>query len=1196
MLVYSKGTRSRVGTSVCGTVELSHKFHAINNCRLPPTEIDGMGISLFRTNTGIGIVCNLDKIRTRFNRRFGQNTCTIRLRSQGGQKPLHIVHRLEKIFTANTAEAIIEYAVSNIRVLNEFTLIALFLHALLESPDLGGSDHIVVTAADHQGRRKSGSHMVGRRKCHWIQLKGAASVLSVFPAIDQIDGWIDQNQPLGINGDGLVIFRIVVALQRQHGESQMSAGGGTGDDDLIRIDIKPLGVLFDPTISGQAVCQTLFRGDSLFFVISAKFNSHTHIALPGQMGAVRGIHQRVTTPAPPMDAKDGWAEFTGFEIFWAKNPEDIVGMIVAVTKLLSRCQHVSQNRLTLEPVFRRLTQVECLVNPPKPIRARTKLEQDVPILHAQKLHAIGLQGRLTALRDAVGMLTGDVYRRLRVGGDLHIQAHKAIGKFPAGFDGAMNRIVAGLCPVEPFFENRLDGDPLISGRLRANASNVTENEGSRRPVRIMGKRVHARVGVRTIRQPAAKVFPYRITVLGHIQPGRKSLVKQQLISLSVKAGEGKSLQDTRASHEAGCNMPNLLNPFRKTPGHQLFFILRNQSHGKSQGVARLRIGVHASVLIDQFFGKCFSGPFVKGAIFGSVFTFPDRLSHLSHDIRVVREVCGSGGNNRNLVTAGRLRVIRQPDSPLLIGTLILPSTGTVRVDGADEMIHCFRHGIIMALDDTGIAIFPEHAIHTKYSGIGPADIRSRAGAVVWGMIRKPSARLLRILYIGKPLVEESGEIEIINSGGHEKVHIPGIAATLVPLIAVGWNPQHVGPHRPLDIADKSTQQRIRTTEFGFFTEIGVKDNASHFFRCRLAGQTMNFNKLITMISKVWLKNLLTFSLAEIAVNLTVTLTEMTRAQVVHVNRSIRIQHLAMLKRNSCPGRSLYPQPCPAAEELSHIHDIHSRTRLGDRNRLDLPCFADGLATLPDELSDLKVELFRFCFLLANHYRLPSLVVIAGFVPAVHLPPRIIDLAFIDARETSRPIGRTAPGFVSDNGFSATVGIFNFKLRDQTGIMPVCGVQFCTPLHPSAAIPSVAEQHAHGVVAGIDHACDIKGLILDPFVVVGPFRRKHLVTNPLPIQTNFIKTQRGDIQHGTRYCFCGLEFLAQLARDRPATALLLTFRRIHIHAAFWQINISERLRLRGLFDIRLAVELVFHRDLFITARIFDPQCFRGHGCP
>ena len=96
----------------------------------------------------------------------------------------------------------------------------------------------------------------------------------------------------------------------------------------------------------------------------------------------------------------------------------------------------------------------------------------------------------------------------------------------------------------------------------------------------MGKRVHARVGVRTIRQPAAKVFPYRITVLGHIQPGRKALVKQQLISLSVKAGEGKSLQDTRASHEAGCDMPDLLNSFCKTPGHQLFFILRNQSHGE----------------------------------------------------------------------------------------------------------------------------------------------------------------------------------------------------------------------------------------------------------------------------------------------------------------------------------------------------------------------------------------------------------------------------------------------------------------------------------------------------------------------------------------------------------------------------------------------------------------------------------------
>ena len=45
-----------------------------------------------------------------------------------------------------------------------------------------------------------------------------------------------------------------------------------------------------------------------------------------------------------------------------------------------------------------------------------------------------------------------------------------------------------------------------------------EDEGARCAVRIMGERVHTRVGIRTIRQPAIEVLPDRIAVFGHVEP------------------------------------------------------------------------------------------------------------------------------------------------------------------------------------------------------------------------------------------------------------------------------------------------------------------------------------------------------------------------------------------------------------------------------------------------------------------------------------------------------------------------------------------------------------------------------------------------------------------------------------------------------------------------------------------------------
>ena len=116
------------------------------------------------------------------------------------------------------------------------------------------------------------------------------------------------------------------------------------------------------------------------------------------------------------------------------------------------------------------------------------------------------------------MLTGDMERGHRVGGDLDIQIDKAVGELPAGFDGALNRIITSLRPAQPFFHHRLDRDPLVSGCLGNNAANVAEDEGTGRAMRVMSERVHAWISWRSIRQSAAKVLPDRIAMFGHVEP------------------------------------------------------------------------------------------------------------------------------------------------------------------------------------------------------------------------------------------------------------------------------------------------------------------------------------------------------------------------------------------------------------------------------------------------------------------------------------------------------------------------------------------------------------------------------------------------------------------------------------------------------------------------------------------------------
>ena len=60
-----------------------------------------------------------------------------------------------------------------------------------------------------------------------------------------------------------------------------------------------------------------------------------------------------------------------------------------------------------------------------------------------------------------------------------------------------------------------------------------------------------------------------------------------------------------------------------------------------------------------------------------------------------------------------------------------------------------------------------------------------------------------------------------------------------------------------------------------------------------------------------------------------------------------------------------------------------------------------------------------------------------------------------------------------------------------------------PAGQIAAIPAVAEDDPDGVLAGYKRSAEIVLADIDPFAVVGPAGRKHIVVNAMTIALRFV---------------------------------------------------------------------------------------------
>ncbi len=337
------------------------------------------------------------------------------------------------------------------------------------------------------------------------------------------------------------------------------------------------------------------------------------------------------------------------------------------------------------------------------------------------------------------------------------------------------------------------------------------------------------------------------------------------------------------------------------------------------------------------------------------------------------QVSRADGDRRNRVTARRLGMVGQADAPFH-SLLILSAPGTVRIGGTNQVFEGAGHGFIVFPDDARVVVFAVDPVVAEHPGIGPPNVRAAAGTVVRRMIGEPSTRLLGVLDVHQPLVEKGGQVEVIQGRRHEKVHVPGIPAPFIALVAVGRDPHDVRAHRPLDILHEPGQQRVRAGKPRLLFEIRVEHDAGHVLGRRFPGQPMDLHELVTVVGETRFENFHTVALAEITIDLPVALAEVSGTQVIDVDRAVGVQNLTVLQGDLGTGRRLHFQPRPAAEDLSHIDNIDTRPRFGDGDRRQRARLADRFAARPDQFACLQA-------VASHHDRLPGRCVVVSPVPA-----------------------------------------------------------------------------------------------------------------------------------------------------------------------------------------------------------------------
>ena len=291
---------------------------------------------------------------------------------------------------------------------------------------------------------------------------------------------------------------------------------------------------------------------------------------------------------------------------------------------------------------------------------------------------------------------------------------------------------------------------------------------------------------------------------------------------------------------------------------------------------------------------------------------------------------------------------------------------------------------------------------------------------------------------------------------------------LVALVTIGGNTEEVCDLGPPDEALKVVEDGLRGREPADGLDRSVNHTAQNGIKSGRAREARHFDKAEPVIGEMGFIRLVALTRQDVDLAL-LRLTE-----VLRVERTVWIYHLAKPKRHLRAGRAVHPEMSPATDVLSHVE--YKNTRLG-------ACHSDRRDRA--DRTDWRHHLCRQNAVpaLKDLGGAPGRVVVACRIPSRRFETRIINFTVVDTVAQYRTAAGL-PRAIADHACLAAIVKLDIQLQKKSwprvvGLAsqharPQCG-------------PATAEPHTDRVIAAVELPRNVIGRVQNALVKVSPRR-------------------------------------------------------------------------------------------------------------
>ena len=346
--------------------------------------------------------------------------------------------------------------------------------------------------------------------------------------------------------------------------------------------------------------------------------------------------------------------------------------------------------------------------------------------------------------------------------------------------------------------------------------------------------------------------------------------------------------------------------------------------------------------------------------------------------------------------------------------------------------------------------------------------------------------------IVQPAREERVAVVEVAGGRAEDLDVAGPAHALVALRAVGRDGEEVALHAPHDVLVEPVEQVGRRVEPPCTDH--VRPDHLSGDGCRVQRARPALDRRVPEAVERELRRPLLVALACQHVRVR----RLRQPQRARAELAV-LEDLGMAERDDSALGTVHPDPQSSDQVLSEVEQRDARRGGGDL--LDRDGAGDTYRRSGPRRSHDRVP---------HRDRFPGVVVEAGVVPAGLYEPGVVVLAGVDARGEGRRVGGPAPPGAGRERLAGAVGVRDVQsdrdlersVPDPTGLVMEA---------VALPVPAGRESDPECVVACLQEAGDVRGVVQDTQVVRGPARLEDLVVDVDPADRDLVDAVRRGVE-------------------------------------------------------------------------------------